>query len=295
MPERAALPLDILYLIMEALEDDPASLCACALAGRALATCVRTSLYRHIFLSSFSLQRVEIPLLSRTLAADPSLGPRVRALEISDPRTGVVPWSLPPVRPLCVTPELPLLHHLSELRTLILHQVLLHSMDSFLTVLAMFPKLEDLVCHTLVDATSNNGGAANDAVEPITLNALHRRPFPRLQALVINNGYWNSHTVLADRLLLDHEAALAGLQLLDLDFGSTSGTLWWAPVIRAACATLHSLSISVVDQTPDDTITSVPAGIEQFGASRYTTLREYSSQLISPHLQGPSARTSSIT
>lgn len=295
MPERTALPLDILYLIMEALEDDPASLCACALAGRALATCVRTSLYRHIFLSSFSLQRVEIPLLSRTLAADPSLGPRVRSLEISDPRTGVVPWSLPPVRPLCVTPELPLLHHLSELRTLILHQVLLHSMDSFLTVLAMFPKLEDLVCHTLLDATSNNGGAADDAVELITLNALQRRPFPSLRALVINNGYWNSHTVLADRLLLDDEAAIAGLQLLDLDFGSTAGTLWWAPVIRAAGATLLSLSISVVDPTPDDTIMSVPAGIERFGASQYTTLREYSSQLISPPLQSPSTRTSSTT
>lgn len=286
MPERAALPLDILYLIMEALEDDPASLCACALAGRALATCVRTSLYRHIFLSSFSLQRVEIPLLSRTLAADPSLGPRVRALEISDPRTGVVPWSLPPVRPLYVTPELPLLHHLSELRTLILHQVLLHSIDSssFLTVLAMFPKLEDLVCHTLLDATSNNGGAANDAVEPITLDALQQRPFPSLRALVIDNGYWNSHTILADRLLLDDEAALANLQLLDLDLGSTSGTPWWVPVIRAAGATLRSLSISVVDPTPGDTVTSVPAGIEQFGVSRYTTLRKFSSYLISPHL-----------
>lgn len=213
MPQMSSPPLDILYTIMNTLADDRASLHACVLAGnRALAACAQTILYRDVSLSGVSHEVADLHLFSRTLSANPSLGALVKTLRISE-SLGID--SLP-----CLNDEEPLLtpallpfSRLSELRILTLLNVRVLGVDGFLAVLVMLPKLERLVCDTLVDQIALNRGTIYDDAEDTRLYVPPPRDrFPELIELRVEYGFW-CHATFANRLLSSYSTATANLQL----------------------------------------------------------------------------------
>lgn len=252
MGQIAALPLDILYMILEhSLADDPATLRACAQAGNwTLTTCAHTILYRRIVLSDFHTHAAQLPLLARTVASNPSLGALVTILLVTDAR-GVVPWYPYPGQPL-LTPALLPFCRLSQLRVLRLHQIRLLGVGGLLATVAVLPKLECLGCNTLWDRRACRRNTINDDVDvgltdiPTCIDL-----FPRLKELVISGGHWR-HAAFARRLLLDYRVGIADLEAIVVYFKQATQALRWVPVIRAASATLRTLSVSMSDRMLGD-------------------------------------------
>lgn len=238
MSEAKFLPLEIVYQIVDILADDPPTLCACALTGKALMACVQTNLYKHIA-PTFSHQSQQGALLSRTLSSNPVLGTLVQSLKISE--------RLYREQPL-LTPELLSFHHLSELRVLTLYLVEVSGVDGIYGIIAALPKLERLICDSLLDATSYDlPGPTNEATDPRSKS--HPAQFPTLKELAMKHGHWR-HAELAEHLLSHNPSAVASLESLDVSFGCSGEALAWVPVVRAAGAHLRSLSLSMADQSP---------------------------------------------
>ncbi len=260
MSEAKFLPLEIIYQIVDILADDPPTLCACALTGTALVACARTNLYKHIA-PAFSHQSQQGLLLSRTLSSNPALGTLVQSLKISE--------RLCREQPL-LTPELLPFHHLAELRVLTLYLVEISGVDGICAILAALPKLERLVCDSLLDTTHMiPPETTNEITSPRSKSRLAL--FPTLKELSVKHGHWR-HAELAERLLLHRPSAIADLQSLDVSFGCSSEALAWVPVVRTAGARLRSLSMSMADRSPRLDQLSSPAITEQHGASSRSSL-----------------------
>lgn len=254
---------------MDALADDRASLHGCVLAGnRALAACAQTILYRDVSLSAVSREAADLHLFSRTLSANCSLGALVKTLRISGSLESH-PRYLFDEKPL-LTPELLPFSHLPELRILTLGHVRLLGVDGMLAVLAMLPKLERLVCDGLFDQAALDLGTIYEDMETaISSVPPPRDVFPGLKGLRVEYGYWR-HPAFANRILFNYPSVIAHLQHLDLSFACIEDTLSWAPVIRAAGATLRSLSITLADHDlldRWDSTVQAPAAIERNGSS----------------------------
>lgn len=257
------LPPDILYIILGSLADEPATLRACALAGNwALTTCARTMLYNHIVLSDFPIHAAQMPLLARTIASNPALGALVTALLITDAR-GVVPWYPYPRQPLLRPALLPFCH-LLQLRVLKLHQLRIMGVEGLLATLAMLPRLECLGCDTLWDQRACHRNTIDDDADVGLTEITGIDSFPKLKELVISGGYWR-HAAFALRLLRNYRMGIANLEVIAINLEQATQALRWVPVIRAASATLRTLSMSLSDRMLRDEET--PSGAEQYGTS----------------------------
>ncbi|KAI0363795.1 hypothetical protein BV20DRAFT_1116695 [Pilatotrama ljubarskyi] len=243
---RQLVPLEVIYHIMDYLEDDLSALRSCAITNKALLSCARANMYRNIRLVGHAYRQSQ--LLSRTLRAEPTLGSLVRSLRIS----GLIAPHTSTGSELYLTPDVLPFHLLHELRELTLHWMQLRRVDDLVAIVATLPALERLACDTLVDDSSAElplEHAATRAAE----NILQRpRPdpalFPRLKELLIKHGPWN-HSAFAKTLLLSHRVAIESLQLIDISFGGTAEALAWVPVIGVAGPRLQSLSISMTDRS----------------------------------------------
>ncbi|KAH9884497.1 hypothetical protein C8Q73DRAFT_719351 [Cubamyces lactineus] len=247
-PTNMTLPLDVVYSIVEMLGDDPRALRHIALTSRPLLDCARYGLYGSIILSDATFHRAE--LLSRTLRADPKLGALVRSLKCSSSfrhgQSGTHLHQKP-----SLTLEMIPFHLLLNLRSLELHSIeLRHGVEGFIAIVGSLPRMERLLCDTLVQSF----------LGPTEVHLPRRHPespassppvpprFPTLRELVVKHGSW-VHGEFANRLLRNHRGSLDSLESITISFGSTAQALLWVPVIRAAGPRLRHVSISTADRS----------------------------------------------
>ncbi|KAI0350760.1 hypothetical protein OH77DRAFT_1001993 [Trametes cingulata] len=263
MSHTIQLPLEIIYHVIDNMDDDLPTLRQCALTNKALLACARANLYRHITLNGYAYEKAQ--LLSRTLRAEPTLGSLIRSLRIS---RLIYPDGI--AHDVYLTPDLLPFHLLNELREFTLHWMQLQRVDELITIVAALPRLERFVCDTLVDESPAPLPLEYAAMRALEAENVLRRPtadpalFPRLKELVIKHGPW-SHLILAQKLLLTHRTVVEGLHLIDISFGGTGEALAWVPVIRAAGPRLQSLSISMTDRSARHTEQALPLDLlEQY-------------------------------
>ncbi|KAI0325064.1 hypothetical protein GY45DRAFT_1438648 [Cubamyces sp. BRFM 1775] len=239
------LPPDVFYHIVEELEDDPSTLRHIALTCRSLLPCARSSLYKSIALCGVAFRRVE--LLSRTLQANPELGALVKSLRISKLMRRATSRVVVRVD-VALTPELLPFRLLRNLHTLHLHWLELgRGIDALATIVGCLPRLERLICETLVQAHQEHGAR----LAPLPHNSpapTSPARFPVLRELVVKHGTW-SHSAFAKWLLLSHRGSIDRLERITISFGSSVDALMWIPLIRTAAPRLRVASISITDTT----------------------------------------------
>lgn len=277
MSQTTVLPYELLYMIMEFLDDDSSALCACALTAKALAACAQAILYRHVTLLGLSYgigTKYARPRLIRSIAANPSLGALVKSLRMS----GSVPSRLPShphgrgegggetvIRP----GTLPF-HQLSQLLVLDLRFVVFAQIDNLLDILAMLPKLERLVCSHI--GTDEESEHLPMPVSDVMNHSQELAQFPKLKTFIVKNLASVVYRALADRLLLPrYRVMIAELQVVDISLiydALPSDALAWVSTIDIARARLRSLSIFVAD--PESS--GQPATANQYRTSSYSIL-----------------------
>lgn len=247
-PTNMALPLDVVYYIVEMLGDDPQTLRHIALTSRSLLNCARYGLYGSITLSDTTFHQAE--LLSSTLRADPKLGALVRSLKCSSSfphdQSGTHLHQKP-----SLTLEMIPFHLLLNLRSLELHSIeLRHGVEGFVAIIGSLPRMERLVCDTLVQSFLGPTEVylPRPHSESPTSSPLPPPRFPTLRELVIKHGSW-AHGTFANWLLQSNSESLDTLESITISFGSTAQALLWVPVIRAAWPRLRHVSISTADRS----------------------------------------------
>ncbi|KAI0363483.1 hypothetical protein BV20DRAFT_1057999 [Pilatotrama ljubarskyi] len=233
-----SLPLDIICLIIEYLEDDLTALRHCALTSSALLPPSRTRLYQHIAFACPDPATHKVQLFCRTILEHSELGAFTRSLTIaelrSSARTNVV-----------VTRNLLPFHLLVNLRVLTLFWAPLQAHE-LLKIVSWLPQLKQLVCDFCLDVLPED--SVPDWIGP--LGQAEPATFPRFRELVIRQGSWD-HESFAQRLMRDQPQSIERLLAIDLDLPGfeISATLPWLVVVRGASAHLKSIGISVMDLT----------------------------------------------
>ncbi|KAI0363481.1 hypothetical protein BV20DRAFT_1116856 [Pilatotrama ljubarskyi] len=253
-PQSPALPLEVLYKIVESVETPGAvesTLRNCTLTCHALLSCSQNALYRNIRMQLDTPQGFwKAELLSRTLLADPTLGSLIQTLVIyrivlspslhlllDDDHPNTIISEIPPL-PSTVLP----FGHMSQLRTLLFSCLCFQRADDFLDIIVSLPRLKRLACTTIE--------VLERTARP---RVRHETRFPTLSELSVRR-WAGPHNTFAQLLLPSHdpsESADGAAEMLHLDLGTRvggiGGGIEWSLMIRTASARLRSLKIATAD------------------------------------------------
>ncbi|KAI0653071.1 hypothetical protein C8Q70DRAFT_652908 [Cubamyces menziesii] len=239
------VPIETIHDILDLLANDKTTLCSCATASQAFLPRVREHLYCNIVLDGHALEK--LTSLNDALDSNPALASLVKTLSLS--RLAVITSHHETRgRPVVLVPDLLPFYRLTFLRSLVLEEMHLHRPDDLVRIAGQLPQLERLVCDKLVVRSV-------DAFQPPDELSVTARPqgmpssFPTLKEFVVRHGTWD-HAMLAEALLRDYQQSLQSLENIEISFGGTADALPWAPVLRAAGARLHTVVISMADQSP---------------------------------------------
>ena len=228
------IPLEVLYEIVDHLEGDSSALRNCALACRPLLSHARSLLFRDVQLNCRSGKSHPDPLrdsignhitaFANLLRHNPSIGVHVKRLKLYRHfRLGIGGERWPLTRELVCFCK-----HLTEVRSLILENVRIHTTDDFFT-LVNFPKLETLYCD-LISIEVPGPCPSGDIFQP---------PLKRLtihQSIINSAENWPQQceaTVPLQRL------KITGLKL---------ATRWYA-FISSGAATLQHIDVTTDEAT----------------------------------------------
>lgn len=250
-----ALPLELMYLILDALGDDHHTLRRCAQTGHLLLPYIRTRLFRTTTLNSGPTTR----RFFQVVKANPALGHLIERLTISSLETTHNKIVYPRIE---LTPGLLPFYNFPNLRSLTLIQVHLESLFHAFDALTLLWGLQELYLEHTDFQSGNQHAWEFYAYEMDTVRrgkdertGRLTKTFPALKTLSVKH----SHTVDVSRIVqtfLLHKMSLR-IESLELELGDESQCLAWTPFIEEVGWKLQNLSIRIQEECDGESILRV--------------------------------------
>ncbi|KAI0750536.1 hypothetical protein C8Q74DRAFT_374710 [Fomes fomentarius] len=241
-----ALPLELMYLVLDALGDDHRTLRRCAQTGHLLLPYIRTRLFRTTTLNSGPTTR----RFFQVVKANPALGHLIERLTISSLETTHNKIIYPRIE---LTPGLLPFHNFPNLRSLTLIQVHLESLFFAFDALTLLWGLQELYLEHTDFQSGNRHAWEFYAYEMDTIRRGNdertgrlTKTFPALKTLSVKHSHTADVSRIVQTLLL-HKMSLR-IETLELELGDESQCLAWTPFIEEVGWKLQNLSIRIQEE-----------------------------------------------